>query len=70
MALKYFYRVHRDRFVKEKCCQIYPGMEFLEQNLESKRNFNLKSCSERGRNLLISSVLSNNNNRGTNRNSS
>jgi hypothetical protein len=37
MARKWFYRVQKVdlRFKKENCCQIYPRMNFLEQNLES-----------------------------------
>jgi hypothetical protein len=35
MAQKWFYRVQKVDFRQEKCCQIYPRMSFLEQNLES-----------------------------------
>jgi hypothetical protein len=33
MTWKWFHRVQQVRFSQEKCCQIYPRMEFLEQNL-------------------------------------
>jgi hypothetical protein len=35
MARKWFYRVQKVDFRKVKCCQIYPRMNFLEQNIES-----------------------------------
>jgi hypothetical protein len=33
MTLKWFYRIQQVQFSSEKCCQIYPWMKFIEQNL-------------------------------------
>jgi hypothetical protein len=35
MTYKWFYRVQKVGFDKEKCCLIYPRIKFLEQNFES-----------------------------------
>jgi hypothetical protein len=35
VAWKWFERVKMVGFSNEKCCQIYPRMKFLEQNIES-----------------------------------
>jgi hypothetical protein len=46
---KLFYRVQEAGFSKENCCQIYPRMKSLEQNL----NFALGTCMRNKEKLLF-----------------